>query len=86
MNKFANVSVIDNGVKIKFTGAVAKQNVVEMVERCQSGQCDCMSDESKQKIKNMSIDGVDGDIELNIQGDLDVDEIQKAVVKSPLVN
>ncbi|MCF6310027.1 MAG: hypothetical protein L3J19_06080 [Sulfurimonas sp.] len=45
--KRAYVTAQENGVKITFSGAVQKQNVVEMVERCQTDQCDCMSDESK---------------------------------------
>ena len=83
--KKADVTAQLNGVKITFSGAVEKKNVVEMVERCQTGKCDCMSDESKEKIKDMSISGVDGNVELNIEGDLDVKEIQKAVSKSPLI-
>ena len=84
--KKANVVKLDNGVKISFTGAIEKQNVVEMVQRCQTGQCDCMSDESKQKIKGMEVTGEDGNIELSIEGDLDIDEIKEAVSKSPLIN
>jgi len=83
--KKADVTAQTNGVKITFSGAVAKQNVVEMVERCQTGRCDCMSDESKEKIKDMSISGEDGNVELSIEGDLDVEEIQTAVSKSPLI-
>ncbi len=83
--KKANVTAQRNGVKITFSGVVQKQNVVEMVERCQTGKCDCMSDESKEKIKDMSISGEDGNVELNIEGDLDVKEIQEAVSKSPLI-
>ena len=83
--KKASVTAQLNGVKITFSGAVAKQNVVEMVERCQTGKCDCMSDESKEKIKDMSITGEDGNVELNIDGDFDVKEIQDAVSKSPLI-
>ena len=83
--KKADVTAQHNGVKITFSGAIQKQNVVEMVERCQTGKCDCMSDESKKKIKDMSISGEDGNVELNIKGDLDAQEIQEAVSKSPLV-
>ena len=83
--KKADVTKQSNGVKITFSGAVQKQNVVEMVQRCQTGKCDCMSDESKDKIKDMSISGVDGNVELNIEGDLNVSEIQTAVSKSPLI-
>ena len=83
--KKANVLKFDDGVKISFTGDVKKQNVVEMVQRCQTGQCDCMSDESKQKIEGMEVSGEDGNIELSIKGDLDVSEIEQAVSKSPLI-
>ena len=83
--KKADVTKLSNGVKITFSSAVQKQNVVEMVQRCQTGKCDCMSDESKEKIKDMSISGVDGNVELSIEGDLDVSEIQTAVSKSPLI-
>ena len=83
--KKADVTAQHNGVKITFSGAVEKQNVVEMVERCQTGKCDCMSDESKEKIKDMSISGEDGNVELSIEGDLDVEEIKTAVSKSPLI-
>ena len=85
MKKNANVKLFNSGVKITFTG-VAKQNVVEMVERCQTGKCDCMSDESKEKIQGMDISEINGDIELNIEGDLNIDEIREAVSKSPLIN
>ena len=83
--KKADVTAQHNGVKITFSGAVEKQNVVEMVERCQTGKCDCMSDESKEKIKDMNISGEDGNVELSIEGDLDVEEIKTAVSKSPLI-
>jgi len=83
--KKTDITAQFNGVKIKFSGDMAKQNVVEMVERCQTGKCDCMSDESKQKIEDMEITGIDGDVELSITGDLNVDEIRDAISKSPLV-
>ena len=83
--KKADVTAQKDGVKITFSGAVEKQNVVEMVERCQTGKCDCMSDESKKKIEGMQITGTDGDVELSIKGNLDVNEIRDAVSKSPLI-
>ncbi|WP_373002109.1 hypothetical protein [Sulfurimonas sp.] len=83
--KKANVTAQHNGVKITFSGAVEKQNVVDMIERCQTGKCDCMSDESKEKIKDMNISGEDGNVELSIEGDLDIEEIKTAVSKSPLI-
>jgi hypothetical protein len=83
--KKAFVSKQTDGVKITFSGEIQKQNVIEMVQRCQTGKCDCMSNESKEKIKDMSITGEDGKIELTITGELDVNDIQEAVSKSPLV-
>ncbi len=83
--KKADVTAQHNGVKITFSGAIQKQNVVEMVERCQTGKCDCMSDESKEKIQGMEITGKDGDVELSIKGDLNVNEIREAVSKSSLI-
>jgi hypothetical protein len=83
--KKADVTAQHNGVKITFSGAVAKQNVVDMVERCQTGKCDCMDDESKKKIEGMEISGTDGDVQLSIKGDLNIDDIREAVSKSPLI-
>ena len=49
MNK--NVLKTNGGVKISFTGEVEKQNIVKMVENCATGQCECMSDETKEKLR-----------------------------------
>ena len=84
MNKFVNK--IDNGVKISFTGAVKKQNIVSMIENCSSGKCECMSDETKSKIKNMSISGSDGDVQLKLDGDISAQEIEEALAKSKVIN
>lgn len=84
--KKAEVTQERSGVRITFSGAVAKQNVVEMVQRCQSGQCDCMSNASKRKIEGMEVRGEDGSVELAIAGDLDINEIEAAVAKSPLLH
>lgn len=84
--KKAEVTAQNGGVKITFTGGVAKQNVVEMVQRCQSGKCDCMSDEAKAKIEGLEVTGEDGSVELAIHGDLSVETIENAVSKSPLIN
>jgi len=84
--KKATVQQQFNGVKVTFSGEVAKQNVVSMVERCQTGQCDCMSDESKKKLEGLEVSGTDGNVELSIKGDITAEEIQEAVSKSPLIN
>jgi hypothetical protein len=57
-----------------------------MVENCATGQCECMSDETKKKITNMQVDGKDGDVELNLTGDVKQEEIEAALAKSKVLN
>ena len=80
-----NVFKTGSGVKINFTGGVQKQNIVTMVENCSTGACECMSDETKAKITNMQVEGKDGDVELNLDGDVSVEEIQAALAKSKVL-
>jgi len=77
-----NLFKTDNGVKISFTGVVQKEQIVKMVENCATGNCECMSDETKKKITNMEVDGKDGDVELNLSGDISKEEIKNALAKS----
>ena len=81
-----NVFKTDNGVNIKFTGIVEKQQIVKMVENCATGQCECMSDETKKKISNMQVKGKDGNVELKLTGDVAKEEIEKALAKSKVLN
>jgi len=84
MNK--NVFKTNEGVKINFTGAVKKQQIVKMVENCATGQCECMSDDTKKKITNMQVAGSDGNVELNLSGEIEKEEIEKALLKSTVLN
>ena len=84
MNK--NVFKTNDGVKINFTGVVKKQQIVKMVENCATGQCECMSDETKKKINNMQVKGKDGDVELKLDGEVSKEEIEKALAKSKVLN
>lgn len=74
------------GVKIAFTGTVEKQNIIKMVENCATGQCECMSDETKEKISNMEVSGKDGDVNLDLTGDISKEEIEAALTKSKVIN
>ena len=74
-----------DGVKINFFGKVEKQNIVTMVENCSTGKCECMSDDTKSKIKDMKITGEDGDVALDLAGDLSVEEIQEALKRSKVL-
>ncbi len=75
-----------NGIKINFTGVVEKKQIVKMVENCATGQCECMSDETKKKISNMEVNGKDGNIELKLTGNIEKGEIEKALAKSKVLN
>lgn len=84
MNK--NVFKTGEGVKINFTGEVKKQNIVKMVENCATGQCECMSDETKAKIDTMEVSGKDGEVNLNLSGEITSEEIEAALAKSKVIN
>ncbi|WP_373029264.1 hypothetical protein [Sulfurovum sp.] len=81
-----NVSKTNQGIKINFTGAVEKQNILKMVENCATGQCECMSDDTKKKITNMQVSGKDGDVALDLSGDVSKEEIEAALAKSKVLN
>ena len=81
-----NILKTGDGVKISFTGDVEKQNIIKMVENCQTGQCDCMSDETKKKITNMQVSGKDGNVAIDLSGDISKEEIEAAMEKSKVLN
>ncbi|SFZ98545.1 hypothetical protein MNB_SV-5-1528 [hydrothermal vent metagenome] len=81
-----DVSKTNEGVKISFIGEVKKQNIVTMVQNCQTGSCECMTDETKMKIKNMEVSGDDGEVQLNLTGEISKEEIEAALSRSKVVN
>lgn len=84
MNK--NVFKTGEGVKISFTGEVQKQSIIKMVENCATGSCECMTDETKAKISNMEVTGKDGEVSLNLRGDVSKEEIEAALARSKVIN
>lgn len=80
-----SVSANDNGVTIHFTGGIAKNTVFTMVQNCQNGKCECMSDESKAKIASMDVSGEDGKVELTLGGTISKEEVEAALSKSKLL-
>ncbi len=80
------VNATDKGVKVTFTGEVKKANIVKMVENCATGQCECMSDETKKKIADMKVQGEDGAVELELEGDIAKEEIEAALERSKVLN
>jgi hypothetical protein len=81
-----DVKKTNEGVKILFSGVVQKQNIIKMVENCTTGQCECMSADTKKKITDMKVTGVDGKVELNLTGDVAKKEIEEALAKSKVIN
>ncbi len=81
-----NVFKTTEGVKIQFSGAVAKEQIVKMVKNCATGQCECMSENTKKKIDDMQVDGKDGDVKLHLKGDISKEEIETALSKSKVLN
>jgi len=81
-----DVTTTNKGVKISFKGAVEKNQILTMVQNCSTGQCECMSDETKKKISDMRVEGEDGDVELNLEGDVSEEEIKEALKRSKVLN
>ena len=80
-----NVSKTKQGVKINFSGSVEKQHIIQVVQNCSTGKCECMSDETKSRIEDMEVDGSDGDVELSLKGDVSVKEIKEALSRSKVI-
>lgn len=80
-----HISKTNQGIKINFTGEVEKQNIIKMVENCATGQCECMSDATKKKIINMEVSGKDGDVALDLSGEISKEEIEAALAKSKVL-
>jgi len=81
-----NVFKTADGAKIAFTGGVAKQQIITMVENCATGSCACMSDETKEKISSMEVAGEDGNVELKLTGDVSKEELEEALERSKVLN
>jgi len=84
--KKAEVTKQLSGIRVAFSGEIEKQSVVSMVQRCRGGQCDCMSDEAKKRIEGLEVSGEDGNVHLTISGDLETEDIEAALKRSPLLN
>jgi len=81
-----DVIATNEGVKINFKGTVTKNQIFTMVQNCSTGKCECMSDETKKKISDMQVTGEDGNVELNLQGNISKEEIETALKKSKVLN
>lgn len=73
----------EDGVIIEIKDdTVEADKVKEIVENCQTGKCDCMSEEVKQKVQFMDFKADKGKIAIEIKGDLKEEEIKEAMARS----
>ena len=61
---------------------VDAEKVKEVVENCQTGKCDCMSEETKAKVTFMDFKIKDGKPVIEIKGEVSEEEIKEAVGRS----
>ncbi len=80
-----NLFQTSQGLKISLGGEVKKENIVMMVDNCKSGKCECMSDETKQKLRSIEVSGEDGAVDIDLEGDITAEEIAAAMAKSPIL-
>jgi len=81
-----NVTKTTQGIDINFSGEVEKDKIFKMVENCSQGKCDCMNDDTKQKIKDMKVEEVtEGEIKIVLTGDLEKSEIDEAIKRSKVI-
>jgi len=81
-----SVSKTTQGVDINFTGSVDKAKIFKMVENCSQGQCDCMQEDTKRKIKEMKVEELsEGEMKIVLTGDIDKSEIEEAIKHSKVI-
>ena len=83
MKDVSQVKSTEEGVVIEVIDETVDTNKVkEVVENCKTGKCDCMSEETKQKITFMDFRVKDGKPVIEIKGNVSEEEIKEAVSRS----
>ncbi len=83
MKDVSQVKSTEEGVIIEVIDAtVDTEKVKEVVENCQTGKCDCMSEETKAKVTFMDFKVENGKPVIEIKGDVSEEEIKKAINRS----
>ncbi|MBU2806726.1 hypothetical protein HF285_00130 [Acidithiobacillus ferrooxidans F221] len=70
------------GVAVHVDNSVETKKVFAIVENCQTGQCDCMSAETKAKVTGMEVVQGENGTQIHIAGDLSPEEITAAMARS----
>ncbi len=83
MKDVSQVKSTEEGVIIEVIDAtVDTEKVKEVVENCQTGKCDCMSEETKAKVTFMDFKVENGKPVIEIKGAVSEEEIKKAINRS----
>ena len=83
MKDVSKVKATEEGVVIEVVDETVDANKVkEVVENCQTGKCDCMSEETKAKVQFMDFRVENGKPVIEIKGDVSEEEIKEAVKRS----
>ena len=79
----SKVKSTEEGVIIEvFDETVDSSKVKEVVENCQTGKCDCMSEEMKEKVEFIDFKLNNGKPVIEIKGTVSEKEIKEAMEKS----
>jgi len=62
--------------------SVSFAQVVEFVENCKTGRCDCMTESTKQKVEFIQVKLVDNKPAIEIKGKVSKEEIEEALSRS----
>ena len=83
MKDVSQVKSTEEGVIIEVVDETVDANKVkEVVENCQTGKCDCMSEETKAKVTFMDFRVENGKPVIEIKGEISEEEIKEAVSRS----
>ena len=84
MKEISNLVQTEEGVKIEITSSEpgVEKAVEAMVEGCATGKCDCMPEETKNKVSSMKFEKSGGKSAIFIQGKITVKEMENTIERS----
>lgn len=70
-----------DGVAVHLTGDIGKAALEAAVSQCNGASCDCDCDSGlKEQVRNVRVDGIDGDVTLTLEGEgLDPEAVAAAM-------
>lgn len=83
MKDVSEIRETEKGVVIEVVDENVDTNKIgEVVERCKTGKCECMSEELKKKVSFMDFRIQDGKPIIEINGEITKEDIKSAMEKS----